>query len=277
MDCANCLGAVDNPIVYVSHTCGFHVPALKCETNFILFIQKGRMLINSDEYVGVTLSEGEFILQSIASKVELRALTDVECIYFRFNNPELFCQDLYEHIIHDIPKPPSYKPLKICPELACYLDGLKFYVSDKKICRELLLLKRKEISFVLSRFYSGEDLVSLVHPLAVYKNSFKYSVIQNYAKARSVEDLAEICGYTVTTFRRIFRTLFNEPAYEWMLKKRKEKILNELYNSTKSVSEICFKNGFESLSHFSNFCKKAFNASPRNLRLKRKTDHDKRQ
>ena len=30
--------------------------------------------------------------------------------------------------------------------------------------------------------------------------------------------------------------------------------------------EICYKYGFESLPHFSNFCKKNFGASPRSLR-----------
>lgn len=270
MDCANCKSAVDNPIVCLSHSRGFHVPALKCETNVVLFIQKGEMLINSDEYVGVTLTEGEFILQAIASKLELLALTDVECIYYPFNNPELFCHERYEYIIHDVPKPSVYTPLKVVPELQCYLEGLLLYVCDKKICRDLLALKRKEFGYILSRCYSDEVLASLLHPLTVYKHSFQYAVLQNHTKAKTVEDLAEICGYTVTTFRRIFRTLFKEPAYEWMLRKRKEMILNDLYNSTESISMICFKYGFESLSHFSNFCKKSFKASPRNLRLKEK-------
>lgn len=268
MDCANCKSAVDNPIVCISHSRGFHVPALKCETNVILFIQKGKMLINSDEYVGVTLTEGQFILQAIASRLELVALTDVECIYFPFNNPELFCHERYEHILHDIPKPAVYTPLKVVPELQCYLNGLKLYVSARKICRDLLSLKRKEFAYILSRCYTDDTLVSLLHPLTEYKNSFQYVVLQNHSRAKTVEDLAEICGYTVTTFRRIFRTLFGEPAYEWMLRKRKEMILNDLYSSTESISVICFKYGFESLSHFSNFCKKNFNASPRNLRSK---------
>lgn len=48
--------------------------------------------------------------------------------------------------------------------------------------------------------------------------------------------------------------------------RRKEGILDDLNNSEYSISEICYKYGFESLPHFSNFCKKSFGASPRNLR-----------
>ncbi|HRN13034.1 MAG TPA: AraC family transcriptional regulator, partial [Bacteroides uniformis] len=35
---------------------------------------------------------------------------------------------------------------------------------------------------------------------------------------------------------------------------------------------ICFGHGFESLSHFSNFCKKSFGDSPRNIRKKEKEE-----
>lgn len=270
MDCANCLRVVDNPIVCVSHPCGFHVPALKCESNFLLFIQKGEMLIHSTEYPGVTLTQGEFILQAITSKLELLALTDVECIYFRFNNPELFCYERYEYIIHKVPGPLVYKPLKIVPELQVYLEGLKLYVSDKRVCRDLLSFKRKEIGFILGRYYSDDELSSLLHPLTEYKTSFHYCVLQHYSKAKTVEELAGMCGYTVTTFRRIFKTLFKEPAYEWMLKKRREEIQHDLYANAETISEICFKYGFESLSHFSNFCKKSFGESPRKLRMMKK-------
>ena len=81
-----------------------------------------------------------------------------------------------------------------------------------------------------------------------------------------MEELALLGGYTLSTFRRIFNNVFHEPVYEWMLARRKEGTLDDLNNSKCSISEICYKYGFESLPHFSNFCKKSFGASTRNLR-----------
>ena len=106
----------------------------------------------------------------------------------------------------------------------------------------------------------------LIHPLAQYTNSFHYFVLQNHAKVKTVEELAQLGGYTVATLRRIFNNVFHEPVYEWMQARRKEGILDELLNTNNSISEICYKYGFESLPHFSNFCKKNFGASPRSLR-----------
>ena len=108
--------------------------------------------------------------------------------------------------------------------------------------------------------------VATVYPLAQYTNSFHYFVLQNHAKVKTVEELAQLGGYTVATFRRIFNSVFHQPVYEWMMERRKESVVYELRYTDASISEICYKYGFESLPHFSNFCKKNFGASPRSLR-----------
>lgn len=68
-DCQNCPKAVSNAIAHIIYQRGFHRPAHKCEENFILFLMKGEMLVNSQEYAGTMLREGEFILQAIGSKL----------------------------------------------------------------------------------------------------------------------------------------------------------------------------------------------------------------
>lgn len=86
--CAQCPKAVDNAIIYASHLRGFHLPARKCEENIIIFLLKGEVLVNSKEYAGTVLHAGEFILQAIGSKYEILAMTDVECVCYRFSKPE---------------------------------------------------------------------------------------------------------------------------------------------------------------------------------------------
>lgn len=41
-----------------------------------------------------------------------------------------------------------------------------------------------------------------------------------------------------------------------MMERRKESVVYELRYTDASISEICYKYGFESLPHFSNFCKR---------------------
>lgn len=268
-DCQNCPKAVGNAITHIIHQRGFHRSAQRCDENFIFFLLKGEMLVNSQEYAGTMLREGEFILQGIGSKFEMLAMTECECIYYRFIQPEMFCDFRFNHIMKDVSPPLIYYPLKIVPELQTFLDSSITYLKENKICRDLLSLKRKELAFVLGYYYSDYDLSSLVHSLAKYTNSFQCFVIQNYKKVKTVEELAQLGGYTVSTFRRIFNHVFHEPVYEWMQARRKEGILDDIHHSDCTLSEICYKYGFESLPHFSNFCKKSFGASPRNLRGKK--------
>ena len=266
MDCQSCPTAVDNDIVHASHPRGFHLPAQKCDQNIIIFLLKGEILVNSQEYAGTMLRAGEFILQAAGSKLEVLAMTDAECVCYRFNKPELFCSERYEYIVSEVPAPLIYSPLKIVPEMRHFLEGATTYLGGAKICRDLLSLKRKELAFILGYYYSDQDLASLLHPLSQYTTSFQFFVLENYSKVKTVEEFAQLGGYTATTFRRIFNNVFHEPVYEWMMKRKKETIIYELHHTKATISEICFNNGFESLPHFSNFCKKNFGASPRTLR-----------
>lgn len=267
MNCLGCPKAVENDIGHAFYPRGFHRPAQKCESNFVLFLLKGELMVNSKEYAGTVMKANEFILQPIGSKVELLAMTEVECVYVNFGKPELFCADHYNHIMDDVPPPLIYTPLKIVPELRYFLEGARSYLGEKKICRDLLSLKRKEFGFILTYYYSDFELAKLVHPLAEYTSSFQYFVLRNHSKVKTVEEFAHLGGYSVTTFRRIFSSVFHEPVYEWMVNRRKEAIIYDLRYTDASISEICYKHSFESLPHFSNFCKKNFGASPRKLRM----------
>lgn len=117
-----------------------------------MFLIKGEMLVNSREYAGTMLKAGEFMLQPISSKIEMLAMTDVECIYYQFNQPELFCDIRYNRIMKETDPPLIPSPLPIIPELQHFLESARTYLSEKKICRDLLSLKRKELAFILGYF-----------------------------------------------------------------------------------------------------------------------------
>ena len=79
-DCAQCPKAAQGTFVYRNFPRGQHFPADKCTQNCILFMIKGELLVNSQEYPGTSLRDGQFILQAIGSKIELLALTEFEYI-----------------------------------------------------------------------------------------------------------------------------------------------------------------------------------------------------
>lgn len=144
-DCLKCPKAVDNLILYASHSRGFHFIMPKCDNNIIMFLLKGEALVNSEEYAGVTLHAGEFILQAVGSKYEVLAMTDVECVCYRFSQPESFVKDVFSisqkmwfHLL-------SFFPLKICSELNFFLEASKSYLVEGRFVGSYCNLSRKNL------------------------------------------------------------------------------------------------------------------------------------
>lgn len=264
--CENCQQVTDGAMSHHLLVKGFHYPKNECSQNIMIFLLHGSLLVNSEEYAGTTLHDGQFILQAIGSKLEALALEPCECIIYRFKQPLYIC-DRFQHIIEHTEPPLIYTPLNMVPVLTLFLEGVKHYIQDQMRCKEFLNIKHKELSYILNCYYTDRELSTLFNSISSYTSSFHYFVIQNHHKVKTVEELAHLGGYSITTFRRMFKNLFNEPAYEWMLKKKRTGILEDLRNNQLSISEISNKYGFDTLSHFSNFCKNYFGNSPRNLRL----------
>ncbi len=270
-DCTHCQKMKEEAFTLFSLKKGHHRPPTKCTQNCILFLAKGELLVNSEEYAGITLKANQFILQAIGSKIEALAMTDCELVLYRFNEPFLLCEESQRELLQTTEPPLIRDPLNMVPAMTHFIASLSYYVTtDNKICEDLLKAKRMELSYILTTFYTLRELASLFHSIAQYTDSFHYFVMNNYSKVRNVEEFAHLGGYTVTTFRRLFRNMFEEPAYEWMLKKKKSGILEDLYHSKLTISDISNKYAFESLPHFSNFCKTHFGNSPRALRNKKK-------
>ena len=93
------------------------------------------------------LHAGEFILQAIGSKYEILAMTDVECVCYRFSKPEFFCEDRYNHIMKEVTPPLIFYPLTITPELQLFLESSKAYLSEEKICRGNALFQTERTCF----------------------------------------------------------------------------------------------------------------------------------
>lgn len=236
----------------------------------MLFMIKGELLINSQEYPGATLREGQVILQAIGSKIELLALTDVEYIVYWFNELPLICEARYQEILKPQEAPLTYTPLMMNHRLANFMTDMCSYLDDQIPCTKFIEIKCQELVYLLTCYYPLPQLSVFFYPISTYTESFHYFVMQNYDKVKNVEEFAHLGGYTTTTFRRLFRNMYNVPVYEWILEKKREGILYDLQYTKLRITEISNRYGFDSLSHFAHFCKASFGDTPRALRARKK-------
>ena len=152
---------------------------------------------------------------------------------------------------------------------APFYQRAQMYLNNELLCVEFLKAKQTELYFLLNCYYTLKEIANFYAPIYRYSQTFRYFVMQNYLKAKDVESFAQLGGYSTITFRRLFKDTFGEPAYQWMTKKKCLDIQNDLITTNASISEICYKYGFESLSNFSHFCRANFGKSPRAIRNER--------
>ncbi len=243
-NCTGCPKATENILVYRNLPKGEHIPKDKCTQNCMLFMIKGELLINSEEYPGNTLREKQFILQAIGSKVEILALTDVEYVVYWFNELPLLCEERYKEMMEQTGAPLTYTPLVMSERLYHLVTSMPEFLGEETPCSKYINLKCKELVFLITNFYPLPQLSSFFYPISTYTESFHYFVMQNYSNVKNVEEFAHLGGYTTTTFRRLFKNLYGMPVYEWILEKKREGILEDLQHSKMRITEICNKYGF---------------------------------
>lgn len=98
-------------------------------------------------------------------------------------------------------------------------------------------------------------------------HSFVEKVLECYTKARTAEELTELCGAnSIVTFRRTFLRLFNCPVAQWLRQKRAEQVLKLLRTTQLPLQEIAEQCGFANQSYLSDFCKRNLGDTPVNIR-----------
>lgn len=82
----------------------------------------------------------------------------------------------------------------------------------------------------------------------------------------ALEELAREACLSPYHFHRTFRQLFGQTPHELLTHYRIQRAAEDLRNTHKSVTDICFENGFESLPSFSRLFRKRLGVSPRKFR-----------
>ena len=150
---------------------------------------------------------------------------------------------------------------------AYFQSMLSYFSSEKQPSETLLLHKLKEL--LLNILLNGKNL-----ELASYFRSLSGSsppplreiMAANFCHNLSLNDFAQLCGRSLSTFKRDFKGEFQTTPGKWLLQKRLEYSGVLLSNQTLPITQIAFESGFEDLSHYSRSFKQKFGVSPSDFR-----------
>jgi AraC-like DNA-binding protein len=83
-----------------------------------------------------------------------------------------------------------------------------------------------------------------------------------------VDDLARAAGLSRAHFSRQFRRAFGEPPHAYLLMRRLERAAALLRGTDRSVADICFSVGLQSVGSFTTSFTRTFGVSPTSYRAK---------
>ncbi len=106
--------------------------------------------------------------------------------------------------------------------------------------------------------------VKLSTKMELYKRlcRAKEFIDSSFSENITLEDISKEACLSQFHFLRLFKVIYNNTPHKYMTEKRIEKALSLLFSTDKSITEICFDIGFESVSSFSWLFKKKLGLSP---------------
>jgi AraC-like DNA-binding protein len=149
-------------------------------------------------------------------------------------------------------------PIPVDPYLNSYINSLEVFFSQTfDPSRDLLLLKFEELLvniFCLPKYRSIAEYMLRLN----WSNSTQLEIImkENFAYNLKLEEYAALCHMSLSTFKRNFQKVFNEPPRRWLTRNKITLARNMLESTDKSITQIALDCGFEDPSHFIKVFKK---------------------
>jgi AraC-like DNA-binding protein len=189
---------------------------------------------------------------------------------------------LKDELLHEFMKISSFSSSQPAPSaptavhsvnerLLSYVASLKPYFEEPEAIQdELIKLKMLELLFDI--LDADKGLLNQILQLRQQRPTSIVEVVEkNILNPVSLQDLAYLSGRSLSTFKREFRKIYNEPAIQWIRNRRLEKAKELLSHSGISITEVCYATGFENVSHFSKVWKQKYGFPPSAMRKRSAT------
>ncbi|WP_230397927.1 AraC family transcriptional regulator [Novisyntrophococcus fermenticellae] len=204
-----------------------------------------RIILQFDAALLYTLKEMETLLSLLPPLLLLRK-TDKTELYE-------FVHDRMNRIIHE------YDERKTFREASIYAMMIEIFVKLGREATAQEMIKGDE-------GVKGQ-VVKQKEYLEVIMNACNY-INRHYQENLTLEETANISGFSKFHFTRIFKQFMNMTFYEYLNSKRVKRAEELLYSTELSITDVAMNSGFSSLSAFNRTFKSVNGCSPSGFRNK---------
>ena len=236
--------------------------------SILLFILEGEIMFSNDAVHKQILQKDNIALIPVGSHYSIEARKASHILTCRFSDDIRLCNRIHFESLSKYKKGIAYShnTLKFQEEIRLFLNLLNSYIEDGIGCKHLQELKLQELFILFRAYYTKEQLAAFFHPILSRDTDFNHFILSNYRSVANVEEFARLAHISLSAFNRKFKKHFNEPAYQWMLQRKTEGVLEDIRSTNKSFLAISLDWNFSSQAHLTKFTKQQCGLSPSQIR-----------
>ena len=144
-------------------------------------------------------------------------------------------------------------------------------------CNHLHRAKIQEMFIIFKFFYTPQIQLRTFYNIFDRNQSFASLVRNNAPRVKTVEELADICGFSIQHFNNMFKQEFHDTPYSWMQKQRIVEIERLLKETNVPLKSIIKMYNFTNHGHFALFCRKYLNKTPLKIRKEARAENAEQQ
>lgn len=266
--CETCISHDSKSFKLLKFSCG-KIARPKKVADRLVFVLSGRLSVTAEGQEEFSCGKDEIILLIRDKKYDVTVLKEAKLLVLSFVTTYQICDKMglrdAKHILDSIDY--EFHSLPIKKPMKRMLKSVLYYLNDNITCGYWQKAKLLEIFVIYWNYYTLEDICRFFYPMLNKEIGFHSKVMANCAKAKTVKELAALCGYSVSTFNKLFKEHFQYSApYKWMLQQNVPLIKVRLLDKTIPIKTIVTEFGFIDQSHLNRYCKRYFNATPLQIR-----------
>ena len=181
-----------------------------------LFVIQGRVNFDLGKSYEGEMEQRQMLYIPQNMKAQIESITGSRCILLFWDKHISTCDKLFLSSLsikeNDTDTNDVILPIK--KPLMNVLESVNLYLNARLLCRHMHLLKQQELLLVLRGFYTKKELAAFFSASTNIRESFERFVLDNYRKADSVKELADLYHISERSFNRKFHSCFGESPYK---------------------------------------------------------------
>lgn len=243
-------------------------------SNHFIFLLSGSITISFNQYKNRPISEGEMFFCAKNNLFRWKATTATTLMLSAYNKTIFPCTTARAGVLYNVKARLQFDCIGVVmkDEVKIVINQMKHYLELGINCHHMYQLKHKELYLIFKHCYSLDEIVQIFYLSLNNDPFFCDLVLDNYLKVKTVKELANLLGYGLKTFEKLFKENFDAPPYQWIQKRKALQIHQRLMNPSISFKQIMYDFKFATSSHFNFYCKQHLGATPTQIRSEHKNN-----